>query len=128
MANREENIKKINDALEQLSDEELDQVAGGNKTQTSDDSYFLKRIGYMNDTWRTATLVGWWVSGSKAVDDGWSKAGIMSVTHPWDDNEYFDKQNGNKPISRKEAYTLALERRGYNGPGIRDFNFDKYGL
>ena len=128
MANREENIKKINDALEQLSDEELDQVAGGNKTQTSDDSYFLKRIGYMNDTWRTATLVGWWVSGSKAVDDGWSQAGIMSVTHPWDDNEYFDKQNGNKRLTRKEAYTLALERRGYNGPGIRDFNFDKYGL
>lgn len=29
MANREENIKKINEALEQLSDEELEKVAGG---------------------------------------------------------------------------------------------------
>ncbi|MBR0102458.1 MAG: hypothetical protein IJQ01_03045 [Selenomonadaceae bacterium] len=29
MATREENIKKINDALEKLSDEELDNVAGG---------------------------------------------------------------------------------------------------
>ncbi|MBQ3444878.1 MAG: hypothetical protein IJG33_16725 [Selenomonadaceae bacterium] len=29
MATREENIKKINDALEKLSDEELDKVAGG---------------------------------------------------------------------------------------------------
>lgn len=29
MANREENIKKINEQLEQLSDEELDNVAGG---------------------------------------------------------------------------------------------------
>ena len=29
MATREENLKKINEELEQLSDEELEQVAGG---------------------------------------------------------------------------------------------------
>ena len=29
MANREENLKKINYELEKMSDEELDQVAGG---------------------------------------------------------------------------------------------------
>ena len=29
MATREENLKKINDALEKLSDEELEKVAGG---------------------------------------------------------------------------------------------------
>ena len=29
MATREENLKKINDELEKLSDEELDNVAGG---------------------------------------------------------------------------------------------------
>ncbi|MBR4152566.1 MAG: hypothetical protein IKT98_06355 [Selenomonadaceae bacterium] len=29
MATREENLKKINDELEQLSDEQLDKVAGG---------------------------------------------------------------------------------------------------
>ena len=29
MATREENLKKINDQLEQLTDEELDEVAGG---------------------------------------------------------------------------------------------------
>ena len=30
MATREENLKKINEELEKLSDEELEQVAGGN--------------------------------------------------------------------------------------------------
>ena len=34
MATREENIKKINDKLEQLSDEELEKVAGGIKIIT----------------------------------------------------------------------------------------------
>ena len=29
MTNREENLKKLNDELEKLSDEELDKVAGG---------------------------------------------------------------------------------------------------
>ena len=29
MATREENFKKINDKLEQLSDEQLEQIAGG---------------------------------------------------------------------------------------------------
>ena len=29
MATREENLKKINEQLEQLSDEELEQIAGG---------------------------------------------------------------------------------------------------
>ena len=32
MATREENLKKINDELEKLSDEELDKVAGGGDT------------------------------------------------------------------------------------------------
>ena len=31
MATREENLKKINDELEQLTDDELDKVAGGDE-------------------------------------------------------------------------------------------------
>ena len=41
MANREEILKKINLELNKLSDEELEQVAGGNAEQTSNDSRFL---------------------------------------------------------------------------------------
>ena len=33
MANREENLKKLNDELEAMSDEELDKVAGGTKQE-----------------------------------------------------------------------------------------------
>jgi len=34
MSNRDENLQKINDELEKLSDEQLDQVAGGTGTRT----------------------------------------------------------------------------------------------
>ena len=34
MATREENLKKINEELEQLSDEELDKIAGGTYSET----------------------------------------------------------------------------------------------
>ena len=40
--NREENLKKINAELEKLSDEELEQVAGGNIGQTAEDKDLLK--------------------------------------------------------------------------------------
>ena len=37
MTNREENLKKLNDELEKLSDEELDNVAGGVVATTQSD-------------------------------------------------------------------------------------------
>ena len=46
MANREENIKKINAELEQLTDDELEQVAGGTITRNAfdDETYRLCSI------------------------------------------------------------------------------------
>jgi len=44
MANRKENLKKINGELKKLSDEKLEQVAGGNAEQTSNDSRFLNSL------------------------------------------------------------------------------------
>ena len=44
MANREENLKKINAELEQLSDEELENVAGGTWNDTADDAKFFHAL------------------------------------------------------------------------------------
>jgi len=44
MAKREENLKKINAELEQLSDEELEKVAGGNAQEMAADSRFLNTL------------------------------------------------------------------------------------
>ncbi len=50
MANREENLKKINAELEQLSDEELEKVAGGGSTGHCNplDKYFQKDLVVKN--------------------------------------------------------------------------------
>ena len=108
-----------------LDDEEIKQVSGGSRSQTSWDSYFLKRIGYMDETYDT--LIATWGSGSAAIKAGWEKVGIKANTYRSDYNEYFDKNNNNKKITRKEAYTLALQRKGFNDIAIHDFDFDKYG-
>ena len=110
---------------EVLDDEELKQVSGGSRSQTSWDSYFLKRIGYMDETYDT--LIATWDSGSEAIKAGWAKVGITAKTYRSDYNEYFDSNNNNKKITRKEAYTLALQRRGFNDIAIHDFDFDTYG-
>ncbi len=45
MATREENLKKINDELEQLSDEELDKVAGGTYLESAGDAKKFNELG-----------------------------------------------------------------------------------
>ena len=43
METREDNLKKINDKLEQLSDEELEDVAGGWGSDTLIENHFEKK-------------------------------------------------------------------------------------
>ena len=45
MATREENLKKINDELEQLSDEELENVAGSTYLESADDAKKFQEHG-----------------------------------------------------------------------------------
>ena len=87
-------------ADEALSDEELNNVAGGTVTGTSDDSKFLYDYGLVDDWHGETSTLFHWKSYSAEVDGGWSKAGITCVTKPWGDNQYF---MGGKQISRDEA-------------------------
>ena len=88
-------------ADEILSDDELDQVAGGGIPETSNDSKLLYERGLVDDWHGVETTAFRRGSYSEAVDAGWSKAGITCVTKPFKDNQYFI--NG-KEISRYEAY------------------------
>ena len=56
MATREDKIKKINAELEQLTDDELEQVAGGTIGQTAGDSKILYDYGLMDRHYGTITL------------------------------------------------------------------------
>ena len=109
MATREENLKKINDELEQLSDEELENVAGGSIDGTVKDARFLYEHGILDDWDGTIETTFYWKSVSKKVDAGWAKAGITCVTKPlvWSDNQYFV---GGKEITRDEAINIVKSK------------------
>lgn len=63
MANREENLKKINDELEKLNDEQLEQVAGG-------------------------TFLG---SNNRYPEEIYNLVGIRTDYHLWKRDEFFAK-------------------------------------
>ena len=106
MATREENLKKINDELEIMSDEELEQVAGGRFDETTFDSHLLYDYGIVSE-WHDEGLLFHWKSHSAEVDAGWSKAGITCVTKPFSKNQYFA---GSKEISRDEAVKILKQK------------------
>ncbi len=81
MATREENLKKINDELELMSDEELEQVAGGTLGQTADDSRFLNVL--LNGTTKYhhcdrygATKIAFSTDAQRDVKEAWASLGI----------------------------------------------------
>ena len=104
MTTREENLKKINAELEQLSDDELEQIAGGSIPQTAEDSQFLYKHGLVDDWHGVLGMTFRWGTFSKEVDSGWAKAGITCCTVPFDDNKYW---HGGKQISRDEAIKIV---------------------
>lgn len=87
-----------------MSDEKLEQVAGGNMGQTSYDSELLYAYGLLDDYHGLLHMNFHWKSDSAEVDAGWRKAGITCVSKPGSkrngSNQYF--LNG-KEITHNEA-------------------------
>ena len=108
MANREENLKKINAELEQMSDAELDQVAGGTWAQTLSDSRFLNKLNQSVDRCRPYFSPK---DIEEEVKRGWARFGIDFTAHDGTntDNEYY--LNGKK-ISQSEARKHAMQVTG----------------
>ena len=107
---------------ELLSEEELDQVAGGSWSNTAQDSEFLFKHKLMDDWYYTGGAAFNWGEVSSQVDKGWARAGITCCTVYGCiyDNEYW---KDGKKISRKEAYRIVNE----NFPDTRPLDYRPLG-
>ena len=118
MATREENLKKINEQLEKLSDEQLDNVAGGTYNNTAADSRALNELG-LGIPGRSALECFWIPTFHKAaseVANVFSKYGI-SVDQSWGAVSNVYKYKG-KTISRQEAFQIVSKAVGKPMPKI----------
>ncbi len=101
--------KKIAD--EKLSDEELDQVAGGKWHETAQDSQFLSLYGLCKAYGEGCLLLSGDTKREEEISYAWYKAGVDFVYHGGliYENEYYI--NGNR-VSREEAYAHAVQKLG----------------
>ena len=115
MATREENLKKINDELEMLSDEELDQVTGGSAGESADDSRFLNSLGGFCNRYGTFRMQS--QDHDYEIRDAWKQVGVDAEIHTGYlftggcNNVY--KINGKK-VSRVEAINHAMKVTGHH--------------
>ena len=86
--------------MKALKNEVLNMVAGGTIGETCGDSVCLAEKGCMKEAFNQFDLIINWAEDSHQVDEGWHRAGITSVTHPFTPNHYF--KNG-KEITRRNA-------------------------
>lgn len=119
MATREENIKKVNDALETMSDDELDQVAGGTYNNTAADSRILNKMGFDIEA-KSANDLFWDMGGTRQtaaeVNKIFGQYNIY-VDQSWGavDNVYY--KNGQQ-ITREAAFKELAKRSGKTLPDI----------
>ena len=119
MATREENLKKINAELEQLTDEELDNVAGGNCIESADDSRFLNSLNGSTDRYgATRIFFSMGFTGIDAeISDAWAKVGVEAeidsgkLLNCGEKNIY--KING-KQVTQEEARKHAMQVTGHH--------------
>ena len=109
MATREENIKKINEELEKLSDEELEQVAGGNYDECVTDMNYLRLCGVDVDC--DPHEIGF----SLGIREAWAKVGIECSASSMNYNGRIFKNKyflDGKEIPNLAAYKHAADVQG----------------
>ena len=89
--------------MTKIKENKLNTVTGGDYFETSVDSMALKYAGYMPEEFNEWHTFFNWIEDSRKVDEGWGKAGIISVTRFLGDNWYYSH---GKQISRKEAMRM----------------------
>ena len=111
MANREEILKKSNTELKKLSDEELEQVVGGNAEQTSNDSRFLNSLNGSTNRHGPERIAWSFGIHNAEIEKGWATVGIKAVVYFacggfGKSNRYY--LNGQE-ITQEEARQHAME-------------------
>ncbi len=100
MATREENLKKINDDLEKLSDEELEQVAGGSMRVTEENAK-IAGVKLLKEDGSPGSFGVFWNTG----DYYWRGQKIDADNV--NDIAHFVKKNGYQPKNTEEAYQFT---------------------
>ena len=122
MATRDENLKKINDELEKMSDEELENVAGGTYKETAADSRFLNDLAGLCDRFGSTRAFFDTNKVAEEAKSGWGKVGIEFYFRPGVGNKYY---LDGKRISRNEAIRYACNKVGKN---LQELNPGDYNL
>ncbi len=103
MPTREENLKKINAELEQLSEEQLDKVAGGYASEVKRDSMLMCKLGLMNEIVTKPNAV----DPFRNLERAWAKLNITMIYNHKGYNEYYNSKG--ESISRDKALQIAVD-------------------
>ena len=100
--------KKLANAA--MSDEELDQVAGGTASEIADDSRFLNSLNGSTD--RYGSFRTFWGAGHEEIKNAWASLGIETDldSSTGGDNKYY--LNGQE-ITQEQARQHAMKVTGH---------------
>ena len=101
MATREENLKKINDELEQLSDEELENVAGGTIKEMEEDAERFRSLNIPIYVEKGGSGMMEYESLTVSLAVEFEKQGVNYRYSSSNPNQYFID---GKQVSRDEAW------------------------
>ena len=111
------------DKENKLTNEALEQVAGGNAGECALESEFFNDLGYNIPVMGFLDMEFNWEEGSAKVKEGWAHFGVDCHIAKSVKNEYYI--NG-KRVSRREAFKHAAYKAGK--PWVYDDDYSKCAL